>query len=1145
MHVQFLLGRAGSGKTTRCLAGIREELERSPEGRPLLLIAPKQATFQLERMLLESGGVQGWTRLQILSFDRLASQILSQGSPVQLLAEEGRIMVLRGLLRRHRDELSLFRSAARLTGFAREVSTMLREFQQQRAGPDRLQATAQRLGDGSSLALKLADLALLLRKYQEWLRERGLHDPDSLVELAAEALQRPGTRFDPQGLWLDGFAEMTPQEIDLLQAAAQRTHHVTAAFCVEPESAPDVPWSSPWSVVQQTYRRIRQAFAALPGATVETVVLGGPGQPGRFQASPALARLERHWIHPTAAPPPAPDETQPPLRCVACTDAEEEAEVAAREIRRQVRQGARYREIAVLVRSLEHHHAALERVFLRYEIPFFLDRRSPLSHHPLAELVRGTLRLAALGWKHEDWFGILKTGLHPLPEALVDSLENQALAGGWEAEFWRRAPGDSPPPELGTNTGAVAELVLTFERFIDGIGEEPDATILGRALRRLWTELGTHEALEAWIESEGELASGGTFLHRTAREEILGWLENVERGFAHDAIPLAEWLPILDAGLASLTAGAIPPAQDQVLIGAIDRSRQPDLRTAILIGWNEGLFPAPAPTGGLLTDSERERLTSLPDAVIGERLRLIGHERYFGYIAVTRAREQLLVTWSGRDAAGRPLLPSPFVRQLSSLFPSLTHELADAEAPAPDSTPERLAARVEHRCELLPWLLARPDTTPLDGLAGDALRRAWLRRYREGPGPDQLHPTVAQRLLGRPISVSVSGLESFAACPFQFFVRHTLRAEEREQFEVDPRHLGSLAHDILARFHDSILADDLEWRDVSAIAARERLECAATASLADPHHAVFQSTPETRWRTESLVRQLAELVAILVSWATRCAFSPRFAELAFGTVEQPAWKLTTHDGLALSVRGKVDRLDTWVDPQGVTHFLVLDYKLSPPRLADDLVAAGIDLQLAAYALALPSRFPWRRHLGPEPDPDETTDSATTLTAPSRAGRSETAGPASASPPIPAGMFYIPLRARAARRPTRALDPEQAREERWEAFKHRGRFDADRVDQLETDGTSPGLGQFAISRTQSGALRKGGEGRPSEEFQRLLDLALHAIRDAGDRIAHGHAEVSPYKKGRQSACDRCSLRPVCRFDPWTQSFRRIPALATSE
>ena len=77
MRVHFLLGPAGSGKTWRCLEEIRSELRHAPDDHaPLLLLAPKQATFQLERQLLEDPALAGYTRLQIVSFDRLAHWLL-------------------------------------------------------------------------------------------------------------------------------------------------------------------------------------------------------------------------------------------------------------------------------------------------------------------------------------------------------------------------------------------------------------------------------------------------------------------------------------------------------------------------------------------------------------------------------------------------------------------------------------------------------------------------------------------------------------------------------------------------------------------------------------------------------------------------------------------------------------------------------------------------------------------------------------------------------------------------------------------------------------------------------------------------------------------------------------------------------------
>src|SRR5262249_51739306 len=157
VRVRFLLGPAGSGKTFRCLTELREALSASPGGPPLILIAPRQTTYQLERQLLaDDSSIRGYTRLHILSFERLAHFIFErlQKAKPQMLDEEGRVMVLRGILAKKRDELKLFRASARLTGFAQQLSAVLSELQRNQLTPQQIKRIATEAGDAEGLRSK-------------------------------------------------------------------------------------------------------------------------------------------------------------------------------------------------------------------------------------------------------------------------------------------------------------------------------------------------------------------------------------------------------------------------------------------------------------------------------------------------------------------------------------------------------------------------------------------------------------------------------------------------------------------------------------------------------------------------------------------------------------------------------------------------------------------------------------------------------------------------------------------------------------------------------------------------------------------------------------------------------------------------------
>jgi ATP-dependent helicase/nuclease subunit B len=283
------------------------------------------------------------------------------------------------------------------------------------------------IGPLNRLDHKLHDLALLLQDYQNWLKQHRLQDGDRWLDLATDVLRTSPRQNETggfqkdwiEGLWLDGFAQMTPRERSLLTALTGHCRQATLAFCLEQEPAENPAWYSQWALLSQTYHQCRTSLEACPNSRIEVETLARNSEQSRFHRNKTLQHLERYWANPRPFLSQNQDELGHDIstdqlhtvRIVKCPNPEVEAILAARTILDHVRVGGRYRETAVQVRSLELYHAGIRRVFSQYEIPFFIDRREGLTHHPLAELTRNTLRVVAFGWKHDDRFGALKSGL--------------------------------------------------------------------------------------------------------------------------------------------------------------------------------------------------------------------------------------------------------------------------------------------------------------------------------------------------------------------------------------------------------------------------------------------------------------------------------------------------------------------------------------------------------------------------------------------------------------------------------------------------------------------------------------------------------------------------------------------------------------
>ncbi|MBI5383672.1 MAG: PD-(D/E)XK nuclease family protein [Verrucomicrobia bacterium] len=1148
MQVTFLLGPAGSGKTWRCLAEIRGALQTSPEGLPLLLLAPKQATFQLERQLLADPDLPGYTRLQIVSFERLAELILSElAPPPRVLDEEGRVMVLRALLMRMEREkqLQTFHATARLPGFAQQLSLLLRELQRHQLPPAKLAALAAKPDVTPALAAKLHDLALVLEGYLGWLNEHGLQDANGLLDRAAEALIE-SSKFkvqsstssesgiaNPQsaicnlqsairlaGLWLDGFAEMTPQELDLLAALVPHCDRATLAFCLDREPADELPWLSTWAVVAQSFRQCRARLAALPDCEVTVETLQRQTARDRFAASPALAHLEAHWTDSR----PASDEAASayPLRVAVCPTPEAEATLAAHEILRHVRAGGRFRDCAVLVRSLDGYHDALRRVFTRYEIPFFLDRREPVAHHPLAELTRSALRTVAFGWKHEDWIGALKTGLVSARDEQIDWLENAALEHGWEGAVWR--DGIASPAPTGPAHEAERlrqELVPPFLALAARLSEtqfQPTGAQLAEALSELWETLQVESRLEAWAnhsaaEDQSAFRTPHSALHSTVWDQMQLWLANLALAFPTEALPLRDWLPILEAGLGGLTVGVIPPALDQVLLGAIDRSRNPDLQLAIILGLNEGVFPAPPPPAVLLTDADRDELEGQRVFLGPNRKLRLGHERYFGYIACTRARRRLVLTHAQSDEDGRALNPSLFIDQVKRMFPDwVVEEFGALEAA--DAAPSWLAA--QHVCELAAPLL-RNKTRP----AAEQFQS--LSRFEPLPpfAPivekwSQVAATVGQalrvaateKLYGQELTTSVSALEDFAACPFKFFVARGLRAEERKQFEADEREQGSFQHEVLKDFHCRVRAHGRRWRDLPVPEACVMIRRSAEDLLPLFRDGIFLASDAARFKAELLIDALEQLIAVLIDWARQCEFDPYAVEVDFGFEGSPlpAWRLPVDAGHALRLRGRIDRIDLCRISDEEALVTVIDYKSRVHPLDATKLQHGLQLQLPSYLSVL-------RHLE---NPLEALN-VERLT--------------------PAGVFYVSLRGESGSGASRAEVLSAAADARRSGYVHTGRFNSGWLRLFDNREDARSGDQFKYRLNKDGNVSANcTEALTPEKFQQFLELSEQHLQRIGGEIFAGNAGVSPYRKNTETACQHCDFRAVCRFDPWVEPYR---------
>ena len=1132
MAVRFILGRSGTGKTRYCIRAVVEALQE-PGDQPLILLVPEQATYQVERAILSDERIAGYNRLHVLSFDRLQFLLMGKNTAKHSLSRIGQQMVVQRMLRENANRLKLFGATSSPPGLSRQVAQTIAELHQYAKTPDDIQQLLSGLAkdEQNHLAiLKFADIGLIFQAYRAFIEDDFL-DPDAKLLRACRAVAASDLTNGAR-LWVDGFAGFTTAELSILAELLRVVKEAHIALCLDPSrinpSKPEIDkldgaglfyptectYSTLFDIVKKSHLKLT------PPIILEKAV--------RFSRCPQLAHVERGIFAPDAPRISAKEN----IRVVSAPDERAEVRFVVQQILQWVKEkDFRYRDIAVIASDLGRYEHYIRAYFDDYNVPFFVDRRRPLSHHPLVQLVGSALRVVTGGFSHGDIFVYLKTDLVPVERYDVDWLENYCLAFGISAsdwlsgKEWRFAGKDNgtfDERKINAIRMKVSRPLLELkERLYPANGGVKDlsAEQFTQAVFNFLDDLQVRQTIGHWIEKAVEKNDRATAdEHQQFYSKFVDIFDELVEVFAGHTMTAEDYFAIVHSAFSQMTLAFIPPTLDQVLIGSIERSRHPDLKAVFLIGATQKQFPVPLVQECILTDDDRAAAESA-DFVLGSSAgQSLAERQYLAYIAFTRPSEFLCITYPSVDDKGSAIPRSEFVSDLESLFDDLNEEvIADRQIQI---------EQVHNETDLSDVLCSRFGK---DNLASEAIDH---RREDELLGEicadeqlkvlgshilaavsydnqTRLDADVVDELFGRRIHSSATRLSTFAACPYQHFARYILELKEREEFKFEPLDLGAFYHRVLDALVKRL---NTESKDFTTIEDGELLKL-----LRDEIQRIISEDSfisnfvNRRGYNEFIIRSAGEIledcVPAIAQMVRAGSFRPKRSEVAFGRVKDAretfgVCEFTFADHRVLSLNGKIDRLDVaHVDGEDVA--IVFDYKRKDKSFNWPQFYHGLDMQLPIYMLAVRNAS------------DTNIDRIV-------------------------GAFYMPIEIS----PKKAAFAEILEETERFNHKAKGIFNGHFFRQLDRSDSNTFYNFFVTKKgdpfgydNRSGALRPG-------IFETVLRFTEDKIvRLAGDIIS-GDIGAKPYRLNNVSPCRYCKYKSVCRFDWQINDYNFLESLNKS-
>lgn len=673
---------------------------------------------------------------------------------------------------------------------------------------------------------------------------------------------------------------------------------------------------------------------------------------------------------------------------VSTPDTVREVWEAARACLAWARDGIAFHEMAVVYRHREQHRALAEEIFSEAGIPTYMHDGSPLAEHPVGRRLLLLLELLT------DTSFSRQTVMEFVTETQFPPATHEAYSGLRSAEW------DGYSREAGVVAG-IEQWQVRLRRLANSQRERSKAENFG------WLA-GHAERVETMRQFVEDLHAAVTARPGAAPwDRHLAFLRSVAQTYADGLDPILSALDELKALAivqpivtfevfaeavredlrtrdASHVLGAPLRQFGRHGVAVMDASslRHMRFRSVYLIGLSERSWPPPARPDPLLLEHEREALNrAAADQRASLPLRSTPDEEPLTFrLCVEAANEHLIASYARTEAGhGGRHVPSHFFRALAEAVAGRAVSSQELETGplvhrvrAGRLTVDPIEASVTiseyQRCLVEDGIESGLEPVIAALSLDRALRTRrgrWGRSLTEYDGAlsgAEARALAASIEVGRSTPVSASRLETYATCPYRYFLRYVLRIEPLNEPEtldgIDHLERGSLIHAILEQFLRALGPEDPPRAE-----ARERhlklLSNVAEAEAQKREERGVTGRPLV-WAVEKrrIFEDLDQWYDREVSEGEYTSLRPRGFEVGFGapgygfidddTNQDPLSSETPvrfdASGREFLLQGRIDRIDVSEDGK---RFRVIDYKTG--RKADKSVPdAGRALQLPLY-----------------------------------------------------------------------------------------------------------------------------------------------------------------------------------------------------
>lgn len=1157
MSLQFIRGTAVMDLETKL---VNESVDwlTADANREVFYLVPNHMKFEQEiNVLKRIKNLQETTaksvttmRLQVFSFYRLAWYFLqhTQYYSSEMLTEAGAAMIFKKVLSENEEKLHVFRGEMNKAGFIQQLFDL---YQEMKAGNIQLEDLESLLMEGNleskqlDIQMKVQDIRLIFSEFEEKLASYGLKSTEIINHLTdyLESQDLSNVLFI-----VNGYHHFTAREYKLIEVLLRKGGAVKISLLLDkkyPTIQPEL--NDLFYETGNTYFQLYQL-----ARKNQVVILPDYVESEKYLVNEdVLKQLNQYWIlaQQEHRVKPFAKVKQESLQIWKAENLKEEINHVAKEIRRLVvEENYRYKDIQLLTRELDCYENLIEPLFSIHQVPVYLDRDMAMEQHPLVEFIQALFDVEAYHYRYKDVLRFLRTELF-IPYATtkepqkwidmrndwrrkVDITENVVLAYGYEGYHWTRAEDwqfirydfeaekvdDTKRVEQESNQ-VRQSIQQKLPNFFKGMAEATTGANGADLFYQFLVNIGVEQQLLMWRQQaieKGQLETGKN--HEQTWDALMTLLDEYVTIYGEDAFDFDTFKEILASGLEGLRYSKVPTAIDQVQVRSVDLARPGQAKVIFAIGLTDQVFPQKIENKTLLSDEERlfvnENLEE-DQFLIKEARKMIAKEPFMAYLMFSAATERLYLSYPNTKDTVQDIKPSAYLRMIQQALGIASQEKNELTLTDNEETSLQHVGTFRTLISELTNLKRQKKET------GEPILPLWLALEKElfrQPNasftrgifeslshqnvPENLANELAESLYGKEIYTSVSRMESFYRCQYQYFSRFGLGLKERDVFGLSAAATGDFFHEALDQFFKLLLTTDQHLSQLSEKEVKEFTEKVLESIFGEARFSILNSTSRMNYIRFQLGQTIQKVSWALKKQSEKSGMTTLQTEVIFGQIASQkgiqGLELPLQNNGKIHVRGKIDRVDQLVTSEA-TYLGVIDYKSSHKKFNISEAYYGLAMQMLTYL-------------------DVAMMDAVNLL-----------GTAAK----PAGSFYFHVH--------NPILPYEEEEKRENQVLKKYQLDGimlndqnllDHLDKsLEAKQTSV---VFPIEESAKELIKPGRRQEDKFVSQSELEVLLAHNRSrfvaAGNKITGGEIALNPAYQGKERvACRFCPFQSVCEFD----------------